>query len=197
MFNSYTFNSVNYNSVSIPQPVVAPTPPTGGEARIKERKRRLFRREFINIVGIKLFLNKEQIKVIGTKLINNQEFSKIISSILLSKQSNIDLISELQTKETQDLLFLRGKVLYPIKIETSILGSKKFPKCMYHIVKGKRLILSKQLQLIYGKKLVLSTEYKAIKYLKKVPYRQNDLIRGEKDITEILEVLDILDTDEN
>ncbi len=193
MFNSCLFNSVKFNSVCITQPVTPIQPPTGGEARIDQRKRRLFKREFFNLIGTKLFFHQEFFDIIGTKLINDQQFNEIISSILLPHQLKIDLASEILTKEVQDLLFLQGKVQYPIKIERKIFGAKKFPSCMYHIVKGKRLILSKQLELIYGKKLVLSIEYKALKYLKKVPCKQINLIRGQKDITEILEILDMLE----
>ena len=197
MFNSCNFNNLKYNSVCIVQPVTPVEPPIGdADVRIDRRKRRVFNREFFNIVGTKLFLNKEQIKIIGTKLVSNKEFIEIVSTILLLEQSKIDLKSEIFTKETQEILFLQGKVLYPIKIETSMVGSKKFLTCMYQIVKGKRLILSKQLELIYGKKLVLSTEYKALKYLKKVPCKQINLLHGQKDITEILEVLDMLEKEE-
>ncbi len=197
MFNSCTFNTVKYNSVCIRQPVAPVQPPIGdADARVDQRKRRVFHREFFNIVGTKLFLNKEQIKIIGIKLVSNKEFIKIISTILLAEQLKIDLKSTILTKEIQDLLFLQGKVQYPIKIETSILGSKKFLTCMYHIVKGKRLILSKQLELIYGKKSVFSIQNNALRGSKKVPCRQNNLIRGQKDITEILEALDILEKEE-
>ncbi len=197
MFNSCTFNTVKYNSVCITQPVTPVQPPIGdADVRVDQRKRRVFNREFSNLVGTKLFLNKEQIKIIGTKLIPNKEFIEIISNILLPEQSKIDLESTILTKETQEILFLQGKVLHPIKIETSMVGSKKFLTCMYQIVKGKRLILSKQLELIYGKKLILSIQNQALKGSKKVPCRQNDLIRGKKDITEILNALDILKEEE-
>ncbi len=194
MFNSCPFNSVKYNSICIPQ--VVPAPPTGGEGRVEERKRRLFRREFFDLVGTKLFFNQEFFDIIGTKLISNKQFSDIISSVLLPVKAKIDLKSEILTKETQDLLVLKGKVQYPIKIETKLVGAKKFSTCMYQIVKGKRLILSKQLQLIYGKKSILSIENKALKGHKKVPCKQNNLICGQKDISDILKALDILEEEE-
>ena len=195
MFNSCTFNSLKYNSVCVLQVVPAP-PITGGEGRVEERKRRLFRREFFDIIGTKLFFNQEFFDIIGTKLINDKQFSDIISSVLLPVEVKIDLKGEIHTKEVQDLLVLKGKVQYPIKIETKLVGAKKFPTCMYQIVKGKRLILSKQLQLIYGKKSILSIENKALKGYKKVPCKQINLICGQKDILDILKALDILEEEE-
>lgn len=193
MFNSCNFNNLKYNSVCITQPVTPVQPPSGGEARDR-RKVRVLNREFFNIIGTKLFLNKEQIEIIATKLIINTESIDIISTILLAKQLKIDLRSTILTKEIQDLLFLQGKVQYPIKVETKILGAKKFSTCMYHIVKGKRLILSKQLEMIYGKKLFsIYIQNNVLRGSKKVSCRQNNLIRGQKDITEILKVLDIFE----
>ena len=198
MFNSCTFNSVKYNSVCIRQVVTPIKLPTGGTADIKVRERKLRRLhiQFINIVGTKLFLRKELIDIIGTILILNKEFIIIISSILLSEKLKISLKGQTLNRVVQDLLFLEGKVQYPIKIEQKIVGAKKFPNCIYRIIKGKRLIPSKQLELIYGKKLVISIEHKALKGSKKIPCRQHNLIRGKKDISEILKVLDILDLEE-
>ncbi len=197
MFNSCLFNTVKYNSVCIPQAVVPPIAPvTGGEARIKERKRRLLRREFINIVGTKLFFNREFIDIIGMKLINDEQFSDIISSVLLPVKTKINLTAKVLSRNKQDLLVLKGKIQYPIKIETKLVGAKKFSTCMYRIVKGKRLILSKQLQLIYGKKLIFFTENKVLKGFKKVPCKQIHMICGQKDISEILDVLDMSNKEE-
>ena len=182
MFNSCTFNNLKYNSVCIAQPVAPVQPPTGdADVRVDRRKRRVFNREFFNIVGTKLFLNKEQIEIIGTKLVPNKEFIEIISTILLPEQSKIDLQSTILEKEIQEILFLQGKVLYPIKIETSMVGSKKFRTCMYQIVKGKRLILSKQLELIYGQSSII--EQISLKGSTLIPCKQHNLIRGKKDIT--------------
>ncbi len=196
MFNSCTFNSLNYNSLCVKQAVTPIKPPTGGTAQIKERKLRRLKIEFFNIIGTKLFVHSELIDIIGTKLILNEEFSKIISSILLSEKLKISLKGQKLNRITKDLVFLEGQVQYPIKIRQRIVGAKKFKNCIYRIIKGKRLILCKQLELIYGKKLVTSIENKTLKGSKKVPCKQNNLIRGQKDITEILKVLDILDIEE-
>lgn len=197
MLSSGTFNSTKFNSVFIPQAVVPPTG-GGGSARIRvdKRKRRLLRREFINIVGTKLFFNREFIDIIGTKLVNDKQFSDIISSVLLPVETKVNLTAKVLSKNAQDLLVLKGKVQYPIKIETKLVGAKKFSTCMYRIVKGKRLILSKQLELIYGKKLVLSTEHKVLRGFRKVPCKQINMICGQKDISEILEALDMPNKEE-
>ena len=67
---------------------------------------------------------------------------------------------------------------------------------MSQTIKGKRLILSKQLELIHGKKLVFSTEHQVLKGFKKVPYKQINMICGQKDISDILKALDILEEEE-
>ncbi len=192
MLNSCTFNSVKFNSLCVRQPVVAP--PSGGEGRLQPRKGRIFRREFVNIIGTKLFLNIEQIEIIATKLILKKQFITIVSSILLAKQSNIDLISEIFTKDVQDLAILRGTVSYPIKVEKPMFGFKVCPTIAHITVEGKFLQLSTQLELIEGKKLFsIYVQHNELKGLKKILCKQNNMIRGQKDITEILKILDMLE----
>lgn len=196
MFNSCTFNSLKYNSRCIKEKAPISVGGEIGTIIVKQRKLRVLKTEFIDIIATKLFFDQTSIDIIGIKLISNKEFSNIVSSILLSEKLKISLKGETLNRVAQDLLFLEGKVQYPIKIEQKIVGSKKFLNSIYRMVKGKRLISSKQLEVIYGKKLVISIEHKALKGLKKVPCRQHNLIRGKKDISEILKVLDILDLEE-
>jgi len=192
MYNSCNYNNVKFNSLCVSQPVVAP--PSGGEGRPETLRGRVFRREFFNLVGTKLFLNKEQIGIIGTKLVLKKQFITVISSILLARQANINLISEIFTKDVQDLAVFKGTVLYPTKVEKPMHGFKVCPTTAHIAVEGKFLQLSKQLQLIEGKKLFsIYIQHNELKGLKKILCKQNNMVRGQKDITEILEILDMLE----
>lgn len=193
MFNSCTFNSVKYNSACVRQ--VVPEAPSGGgeEGRFKDPGKRLFRREFIPIVGKKLISDQQLLDIIGKKLIFDIQPINIIGLALLAKQLAIDLKGKRLTKRAEDV-FVRGTVKYPIKVEEKICGSKKIAqKHCYIFVRGKRLIASKQLQLLHGQKLISTIQHNHIKGSRKIHCRQNNLIRGQKDITEILKVLDILE----
>ena len=187
------YNILNYNSVCVPVEKQEP-PISQSPAKFITLRRRILKREFIDLVGTKLFFNREHIKLIGTKLIPEKQEIQIIALKLLLQTFKIDLIAEPQLKALLAYLELKGKVQYPIRTETEILGSKMIPTCMYHIIKGKRLILCTQYKVIYGQSSIV--EITALKGSTLIPCKQYNLIRGEKDITDILKALDMLEEEE-
>ena len=195
MFNSCPFNAVKYNSVCVKEVVIPPIIPSGGKFR--ERKKRLFVTQFFPIIGIKLLFNEELIDIIGKKLIFNKQFNDIIGVVLLLQKSIFDLRGEKLTKSIEDLL-IEGKAIQPFKIEKEIVGFVQLgdKKKELFAVTGAILLPISHRQGLRGLKLVNQLTYKEIKGLKSVLEKQSYLIKGRKDISEILEVLDLLDMDE-
>ena len=63
MFNSCNYNTLVYNSTCVKQ-VVPPTPESGGRARIKVRRKVLYK-QFFDIVGQKLMFNIQYFNLIA------------------------------------------------------------------------------------------------------------------------------------
>lgn len=175
MFNSCTFNSVKYNSKCVLPEIIEPI--TGHRRRF----RRLFKKEFFEIVG--------------TKLIFHEQIFDIIGFLLLNTQSNFELKGQSLEKIFQDLL-LKGKTQHYFKTQQEISGIVKFYEENYLGIKYRPvrdIIFINELHSLYGKKLWLSNQFNTLKCLKQIPFEQGNLIKGRKDITEILEILDLVD----
>ncbi len=184
MFNSCNFNNIKFNSTCVREAVIPPIEPTGGGIRLRERKKKIFRREFFNIIG--------------TKLIFNEHIFDIIGFILLAKHLGINLRGK-TLQEIQTDLDLKGQLLYPFKSRQEILGFTKFKEEDYLSITGRSvtdLIPIKYLQLIQGTKLIPVMKFKTIKGSKSILSKQMNLIKGKKDISEILEALDLLNLEE-
>ena len=184
MFNSVNFGNTKFNSRLIRQAVIPPIEPSDGDIRLRERKKKLFKREFFDIIGTKLIFDKQIFDIIGIAR--------------LPRQLGINLRGQTLEKVQQDLL-LKGQISYPFKTRQEILGLVKFAKENHLGITGRSvtdLIRIKQLHLIYGQKLFSSIQSKAIKGSKSIQTKQINLIRGKKDISEILEILELLDIEE-
>lgn len=181
MFNSITFGSTKFNSVLDRQAVTPTIPPSGGGVTLRKR---VFKKHFFDIVG--------------TKLISKKHFFEIIGFLLLNNQSSFNINGKILDKISEDIL-LKGKVKHSFKTQQEILGFVKFYQENHLAIKYravKDIILVNELYALYGKKLWYSTHFNAIKHLKKVYCKQDNLINGKKDISEILKVLDLLDLEE-
>lgn len=192
MFNSCPFNAVKYNSVCVKEAITPPIVPSGG--RFRERKKRLFVTEFFDIVGLKLVYEKQLIDIIGEKLIFDTQLIDIIGFILLLQKLVFDLKGEKLTKVLEDLL-IEGKVKHPFEIEKEILGFVEEKKKELFNIEGLILLPISHEQKVMGLKLVNQLTHTEIKGLKSILEKQSYLMKGRKDITEILEVLDLLDMD--
>ena len=61
MYGSCTFNSIKFNSLCVKE-FVPPTPePRGGGARLRQRKHKIFNKQFFDIIGTKLIFNKQYV----------------------------------------------------------------------------------------------------------------------------------------
>ncbi len=182
MFNSCTFNSVKFNSICDRQAVTPPIKqPTGG-IRSRERiKKKVFRTQFFDLIGTKLIFSVEEFNIIGF--------------VLVARQLGIKLHADTLHKVKTDLS-LKGSVSYPFRTRQEILGFTKFKKTDYLSFKADCLVSSMQLQLLKGTKSINVKKFITIKGDKSLPAKQYNLIHGKKDISEILEVLDLVTIEE-
>ena len=181
MFNSCNFNNIKFNSTCVREAVIPPIEPTGGGARVQERRKKVFKREFFNIIGTKLIFSEHKFNIVGF--------------ILLARQLDINLRGR-TLQEIQTNLNLKGQLLYPFKTRQEILGCIKFYKQNYLSLTGRSvtdLIPLTYLQEIHGTKLIHTMKFKTLKGSKSILSKQMNLIKGKKDISEILKILDLLE----
>jgi len=180
MYGSCTFNNVKYNSTCVRQ-VTPPEPAISGGVRLRQRRRKVLIRQFFDLVGLKLIFN--------TQLFN------LLGYILLAKKYNFSINAQILYQLKQNLE-LSGQELYPFTFEQELIGFKKFLKSEQIDIKSLKLFLSQKNYELHGVKLNDLIQYQALKGNKSFYNEETQKILGEKDITALLEALDLLDFDE-
>jgi len=175
MYGSCTFNSFKYNSTCIEEQVIIPEVVKKGHGR--PRHFRKHKKQVIDIFGTKLFIKSDKLDIIGITLFPNEIFIPISGNPLSP------VFAEYNFKSI---------TTYPILVSQKISGSVKSYENKNLLIKGIYSLPTKQLYLINGKTLFISDQFLTIDGLKKFRENQESYIQGEKDITEILEVLDLL-----
>jgi len=180
MYNSCVFNTVKYNSTCIRQ-VTPPEPEVSGGARLRRRKQKVLIRQFFDIVGLKLISNKQLFYLLGFICIAEKYGYPI----------NAQVLHQIQTD-----LIVSGKEIHSITLQKELIGFKQFLKSEQIDIHSLKLFLSNQNYKLNGMKLIDAISYQVLHGNKSFYDEQDKLIYGEKDITAILEALDLLDFEE-
>lgn len=175
MLNGITFGSTKYNSLLLRQ-AIPPTPSVGDSPT--KLKRRKFKKHFFNLIGQRLFLCKNKFRIKGTLLIlevANFDFDKR-TSYLINKNYEVF-----------------GKALKSVRFDHQIKASKLFHDRENLNINASKLFTTRSSYDLNGKSLFNSVYTKEVTGKKKFFQKNKSYIKGKKDITNILSVLDLFD----
>ncbi len=190
MFNSCKFNGVKYNSVCVAEAV---TPVVPGQVQIYKRRRRLQRIvQHFEFVGTKLINEVNQLEFIGTGLYNNLETLDFTGSVLFTNIETSTFIAQLLTKKVSTIE-LNGALCFPFNATHQVNGRVKILTKDQIEITASTLFLGKQQYIIKGIKSLHFRNIQKVNGKVQFPYRQKQLIRGKKDLTNIFESLDLFD----